>query len=460
MDTGPARNASFGTELRRRRVGAGLSLTDLAALVHYSRSHLSKVETGVKVPSRDLARRCDAALGCDGALGALAPTRSAGSVRSGDRPDHGEAEDGGEVWIVSMGADGGTGFGTVSRRHLLAGAVTGLTAPDPRGRRPAERGRSTQAPASADRETIASFRAMFGEMRGLGQKMAPRALMPALAAHTHALRSMAAQARPAERDAALLLAGRYAEYTGWMAQEAGEDVQAMWWTDRAVELTAAGGDEEMAAYAMVRRGLIALYRHDATTTVELAESAFSRARSPRVRGLAAQRAAQGHAIAGDYDACFRALDSAAELLARADGEAAAEGGNSGSGGNDGRGGPVIGTANVPDPVAMTTGWCWFDLGQPTRAAEALTRELDRIPPSAERARARYTARLALSLAGAGEPEQACVVAAPVLDACGRLDSATVRLDLCGLSRALNRWHALPEVRDTRVRLLAVLQTTG
>lgn len=457
MDTGPARNASFGTELRRRRVGAGLSLTDLAALVHYSRSHLSKVETGVKAPSGDLARRCDAALKCDGALGALAPARSAGPRRSGDRPEDGRADDGGEVWIVSMGADGGTGFGTVSRRHLLAGAVTGLTAPDPRGRRPAEHAGSTRAPAGADRETIASFGAMFGQMRGLGQKMAPRTLIPALAAHTHALRSMAAQARPADRDAALLLAGRYAEFTGWMAQEAGDDAQAMWWTDRAVELTAAGGDEEMAAYAMVRRGLIALYRHDATTTIELAEGAFSRARSPRVRGLAAQRAAQGHAIAGDYDACFRALDSAAELLSRADGEAAADGGN---GGNDGRRAPVIGTANVPDPVAMTTGWCWFDLGRPTRAAAGLTRELDRIPVGAERARARYTARLALALAGAGEPEQACAVAAPVLDTCERLDSATVRLDLCALSRALNRWHALPDVRETRVRLLAVLQTTG
>ena len=106
---------------------------------------------------------------------------------------------------------------------------------------------------------------------------------------------------------------------------------------------------------------------------------------------------------------------------------------------------------------MTTGWCWFDLGQPTRAAAALEPRIGPDPAGAERARARYTARLALSLAGAGEPEQACAVAAPVLDACGRLDSATVRFDLCGLSRALNRWHALPEVRDTRVRLLAVLQ---
>src|SRR5882757_8804044 len=52
----------FGTEMRRRRLAAGHSLSTLSALVHYSRSHLSKVETGAKPPSADLARRCDAAL--------------------------------------------------------------------------------------------------------------------------------------------------------------------------------------------------------------------------------------------------------------------------------------------------------------------------------------------------------------------------------------------------------------
>jgi transcriptional regulator with XRE-family HTH domain len=453
MDGGAARNASFGTELRRRRAGAGLSLTDLAALVHYSRSHLSKVETGAKVPSRDLARRCDAALGAEGALAVLAPARSGVRTRSGGGWEQAAADDGDEVWIVSMGGDGESGFGTVSRRHLLAGAVTGLAVPDARGRGPelVQRGAdladaASSTGTSADRETIASFQTMFSELRGLGQKLAPRTLIPALAAHTHALRSMAGHARPADRDAALLLAGRYAEYAGWMAQEAGDDVNAMWWTDRAVELADAGGDEEMAAYAMVRRGLIALYRHDATTTVALAEGALSRARSPRIRGLAAQRAAQGHAIAGDYDACFRALDAAGELLARAEVDAA--------------GGGVIGTANVPDPVAMTAGWCLFDLGHSARAAAALSRELERIPVGAERARARYATRLALALAGAGEPEQACAAAAPVLDACERLDSATVRSDLCGLARALNRWHALPAVRETRVRLVGVLQATG
>jgi hypothetical protein len=257
------------------------------------------------------------------------------------------------------------------------------------------------------------------------------------------LHSVARHARPSERDAALVLAARFAEYTGWMAQEAGDDHRAVWWTDHAVDLASAAGDDEMAAYALVRRGLITLYRHDAGQTVELAERAQSATTDPRIRGLAAQREAQGHALAGDHDACFRALDRAATLLT-------APGRN---------GGPVLGTSNVTDPVAVATGWCLFDLGQPVQAAEILRRELDRIPAHATRARTRFGARLALALAGGGELEAACAVAGPVLDACEQIDSATIRVDLRGLARELNRRPTHAAVLETRLRLTAALRTS-
>ncbi|MFE9701821.1 helix-turn-helix domain-containing protein [Streptomyces sp. NPDC005930] len=67
----PHPSTSFGEELRKRRLEAGLSLTDLSGLVPYSKAQLNKVERGIKAHSRDLARLCDAALGADGALIAL-----------------------------------------------------------------------------------------------------------------------------------------------------------------------------------------------------------------------------------------------------------------------------------------------------------------------------------------------------------------------------------------------------
>ena len=68
-------DATFGTELRRLRTAAGLSLTDLADAVHYSKGYLSKVETGLAQANRDLAALCEGALDAKGTLTAMVPTR-------------------------------------------------------------------------------------------------------------------------------------------------------------------------------------------------------------------------------------------------------------------------------------------------------------------------------------------------------------------------------------------------
>jgi transcriptional regulator with XRE-family HTH domain len=63
----------FGTELRRRRLAAGVSLAGLAAQVHYSKGYLSKIETGCQSANHAVAQQCDTVLGAGGALVALVP---------------------------------------------------------------------------------------------------------------------------------------------------------------------------------------------------------------------------------------------------------------------------------------------------------------------------------------------------------------------------------------------------
>ena len=60
--------SSFPTQLRRLRQERGLSLTDLARRTHYSKGYLSKIETGTKRATVDVARLCDHVLGADGEL--------------------------------------------------------------------------------------------------------------------------------------------------------------------------------------------------------------------------------------------------------------------------------------------------------------------------------------------------------------------------------------------------------
>jgi hypothetical protein len=64
---------TFGAELRRLRLAAGVSLTDLAGQVHYSKGYLSKIETGDRPVNPTVAQQCDSVLGAGGALIALVP---------------------------------------------------------------------------------------------------------------------------------------------------------------------------------------------------------------------------------------------------------------------------------------------------------------------------------------------------------------------------------------------------
>ncbi|WP_149826780.1 helix-turn-helix domain-containing protein [Streptomyces tailanensis] len=59
---------SFPAQLRRLRQERGLSLTDLARQTHYSKGYLSKIETGTKRATVDVARLCDQVLCAEGEL--------------------------------------------------------------------------------------------------------------------------------------------------------------------------------------------------------------------------------------------------------------------------------------------------------------------------------------------------------------------------------------------------------
>ncbi|SFQ99688.1 Helix-turn-helix domain-containing protein [Lentzea waywayandensis] len=423
----------FGVELRRLRTAAGLSLAALAQQVHYSKGYLGKIETGFKQPGVDLARRCDAVLGAGGRLAALVDQPAPAS------PLAAVAADGdGEVWVMSMAPDGSSWMVPMPRREAIAtgaASLLGLTLGAPRA-----------ASASAAHDgTLTAFRSLFAEVRKLGQTTSPSVVLPMVTVHTHTLRGMANGAPTPVREQLLGLAARYSEYAGWMAQEAGDDRAAMWWTRNAVEMGAAAGDTEMATYSLIRQALITLYRDDAGGTVDLAQQAQAApGTSPRVQGLAALREAQGHALACDYDACRRALDRAAVLLARA-------------GTADGM---VMGSGSVSgaDLNSLVEAWCLHDLGQSRQAADVFDRQLALVPDSAHRTHARFGARRALAYASAGDIDHASALTAKVLDAADLVDSATVRQDLKQLARLLGRERKQAAVSEVYPRLNAALRS--
>ncbi|WP_445402794.1 helix-turn-helix domain-containing protein [Streptomyces sp. LE64] len=395
----------FGAELRRLRQSAGMTLDDVCREVNYSKGHLSKVERGDKKPSMPLARACDALFETGGRLAGLVgpPGKSPGRPRRARR----------DVLATGVGS-------------FLGTLLVAEGAPLPPG--------GTVPPAHV-------FRDQLDHMRRLGQNNDPVTVIPPLRAQTVALTTLAAHTTGRDRAELLLLAARSAEFTGWMAQEAGDARGALEWTAEAVELAQAGGDRHLKDYALVRQALVTFYDGRAQETIALAERAQRSAAPPRVRGLAAQREAQGHALAGDEKACLRALDRARGLLVDDDTV---------------DGAPVLGPSNLPDPVAMVTGWCLYDLGRHRQAAAVFEKECARLPRHAVRTRARYGLRGALAHAASGEVERSCQQARELLGLVEQAPSATIRADVRRLDRELGRFRSHPAVRELRPSLAHAL----
>ncbi|WP_307498712.1 helix-turn-helix domain-containing protein [Streptomyces sp. DSM 41037] len=403
----------FGAELRRARHEAGMTLTRLASAVHYSKSQLSKIENGHQRPSAHLARRCEVELNCPGRLTSLlpGPSRTAGSSAPGGPP---------------------------SRRLVLtAGAATVLLAHGAPGSASA----SASGEQTGDGALVDSARALLTHFRRMAQSCPPPAVLVPLAEQTRALVALAADSGSQARHGLLLVASRFAEFTGWLAQESGDDEAARRWTDHAVRLAFEGGDHQLGHYGLVRRALMAYYRGHARETVDLSAAAGNHRLAPRIRGLAAQQEAEGHALGGDHGASLRALDRARGLLAAADREEDPT---------------PLGPTHLPDSVAMFTGWCLYDLGRPAAAAEHLDAACASLPPQAHRNHARHGVRRALAHASAGEIDHACAIARTALTSASAVGSYTIGLDLRRLSGVLERHRGHSGVRALAPDLTAAL----
>ncbi|HEX9337912.1 MAG TPA: helix-turn-helix transcriptional regulator, partial [Pseudonocardiaceae bacterium] len=317
---------TFGAELRRLRTGAGMSLAQFAERVHYSKGHLSKIEGGTQAAQPAFVRLCDAELNANGQLIALVPTATHKDESDGDEETTG-------FWSMSLEPDGTGQFTPMPGPAANPGVGLRMGG----GRHPVD-------PAAA----VALFEVRFQAARSLGQLVSAAHALPTLIAETHTLRGLAANA-PEDSAAELWrTAARYAEYVGWMSQETGNDQQALWWTGLAVRMAERAGDESWRPYALMRRADVSLYADDGLRIIELCQRAQAdAAATARVRGLAAQREAQGHALLGDRDACLRALDRSAALLDEAASASAV---------------PVLGNWTTPDTTLMVRGWCLVDLG--------------------------------------------------------------------------------------------------
>ncbi|MEW1687306.1 helix-turn-helix domain-containing protein [Streptomyces sp. NPDC091265] len=344
----------FGVVLATLRARRGWSVREFARRANVSEGQVCNLESGLRNPTPAVAAACDAAFGAGGELVELA----------------------------------GAG-----RRGARSGAVV-------------EAG-----------PVVAGYERVLWELKNIGRSTGPRFVTASMKSITRILTDAGPHAVGEQRAEIWLLASRFAEYTGWMAQEAADPAEALRWTSLAVRWGALGGDETVAAYALVRKAFIAQHRGDTCAAIGLAEQAAGHpAANPVIRAHAARRAAQGHARRGDAGACREALERfgshAAEVV------------------TDDRTphwGPRIENGN-PRLIEAS---CMLSLRHFELAADLFAAEHRRRSalPADSNSQARFAVRQATALAGVGRLDDACQIVEVTLPVIQRIDSATVRAEL-------------------------------
>ncbi|MFB6814736.1 helix-turn-helix domain-containing protein [Streptomyces sp. NPDC056347] len=343
----------FGVVLATLRARRGWSVRESARRANVSEGQICNLESGARNPTPAVAAACDAAFGTGGKLVELA-----GGCRRGARA--GDAVDADPV--------------------------------------------------------IAGYERVLRELRDIGRSTGPRFVTASMKSITRVLTDAGSHAADEQRSRIWLLASRFAEYTGWMAQEAGNPAEALRWTNLAVRWGTQGGDETVAAYALVRRAFIAQHRGDTDAAIQFADRAAGHpAANPVIRAHAARRAAQGHARRGDARACGEALERFRSHAAE------------GADGRTPHWGPRIENGN-PRLIEAS---CMLSLRRFEQAADLFAAEHRCRPtsPSDSNSRARFAVRQATALAGTSRLDDACQIIEATLPVIKRIDSATVRVEL-------------------------------
>jgi transcriptional regulator with XRE-family HTH domain len=219
---------AFGEELRRLCAERGLSLGHLARRVNYSKPYLSKMANGHKPVSPEVARRLDDALDAGGRLAATVPV-----------------------------------------------IVAGVTIP-PAVLDPDELDRIARAIGEqrADAPAVALFARLLDAHRGAGPGgPLPAALLRTVPGEVRALLELRRDAPPEVRRQLLAVASQYGQFVSRQAFDAGRDDDAERWAARALEWALAAGDQQHAAYVLMRSSSYAAAAGDPDRVVDLARAA-------------------------------------------------------------------------------------------------------------------------------------------------------------------------------------------
>jgi hypothetical protein len=253
--------------------------------------------------------------------------------------------------------------------------------------------RAVDQPTRLDNEILSYFRRALSEYYSADKMIGPARLIGPVLAQIEVLDSLRRGARPPHADPLLRILSQYGEMAGWLLQDSGDLDAAASWSRRAAEWAHCAGDTQMAAYMLIRQSNIATMTDDHTAVVHLAAAArrMPGPAEPKLTALALQQQARGHARLGEFRTCFALLDQAAETL---------------------RDHPAVSDPGAPEylyhydlsTLEEQTAVCYREAGRADTAVTILENKISTIPATLARDRGHLTAKLAVAVTQASEPD--------------------------------------------------------
>lgn len=449
METDPYAIARhmFGLALRHFRTQAGLSLRELGKHCHYDYSRLSRMETGEHLGDEAMLASLDQILGAGGLLTALrTAAQPPANLTAAVIPLPSEIlhpTDGDPVMLEIRQPDGRSVRVSISRRefgHLLGtGALRAALPAGVLNLDEADRiAHTMDQPSRLDPQAIEYYRRLLTEHYTADKMLGPRQLLGPAMAQLDILDSLRAHARPPAATPLLRVLAQYAEFVGWLHQDAGDLYAALYWSDRASQWAQTAGDYQMVAYLLIRKSNIACLADDATTVIELAAAAQNVPADidPKIIALAAQQEARGWAMIGDPDHCCLKLDTAADLLRDHSHE------------TDPTAPEYIHHYGL-DTLEEQSASCYRSLGRAEDAIAILERKIAAMPGNLHRDRGHQISKLANALLATKhpEPEKAADLGVTCVGLARQTGSARIIKELHALDTTLTaRWPGLAAAR--------------
>jgi tetratricopeptide (TPR) repeat protein len=296
-------------------------------------------------------------------------------------------------------------------------------------------------PRHIDPEAVGRLRGILIEYAKIDNLLGPAHLLALMSLHLDFIGKLLNVASGKLQAELFTVGACYAEFAGWLYQDAGNVRASAYWSDRALDWAQAADNDLMTSYVLMRKSNQASGVGDAARTLDLAQAALRKndRLTPRARALALRQEAHGYALTGDPTECARTLEAAGEQAALREDH-----------GDEER---ALTGYCTPTYIEMEAADCWMTLKQPDKAITIFEHGLAAWPAEYLRDRGVHLARLAVAHAANHEPDQACSVAREALTIATSTASGRAITELRRLPGQLSAWRGLPAVADLREALI-------